>query len=157
MKGKYYFLDVIALFLILFLFNACTNEKVATLNNASAKNSEENSLNTENKISSLCEIGKNPTEFDGKTIHLKVRIEFGTENAVISDENCNLYKSVVTFEESAPIGNVKKSFEKKEAFNQADIEIEAKFINKPYTECCTTTSFQFKVTKILDFKPIIKK
>lgn len=147
---------ILILFLILFLLNACTNEKVSTVNSVPAKNADENSLNAENKISSLCEIGKNPADFDGKTVRLKVKIQFGTENAVISDENCNLYKSVVTFEESAPIGNVMNSH-KKGAFTEADIEIEAKFINKPYAECCTTTPFQFKATKILDFKPIIKK
>lgn len=157
MKKKARLIQLLLVFSMLILLNACTNDKVAAPNETPAKNYVENQLNVENKILSLCEIGKNPAEFDGKTVRLKVKIQFGIENTVISEENCNLYSAVVTFEESAPIGTVRKSFEKKEAFTAADIEIEAKFINKPYTECCTSTPFQFNVTKILDFKPIIKK
>ena len=156
MKKKSYFIQILSVFSILFLVSACTNKKATAPNNSPAISSVENSLNVENKISSLCEIGKNPAEFDGKTVRLKVRIQFGIENTVITDENCNLYQSVVTFKESAPIGNIKNSHEKG-AFTEADIEIEAKFINKPYTECCTTTPLQFKAAKIFELKPIIKK
>lgn len=156
MKKNSYFLAGLAIFSMLLWSSGCAVEKAETQNNTTAQNSVVNSSDIEDKVSSLCEIGKNPTKFDEKTIRLKVKIEFGMENALISEENCNLYKSVVTFEESAQIGNIKNSHQNG-AFTEADIEIEAKFINKPYTECCTTTPFQFKATKIFKLKPIIKK
>lgn len=157
MKRKSVFLQILILFLILFLVNACADEKVLTAYNSPAKNSEENRSNIENKVLSLCEIEKNRAEFDGKTVRLKTLMAFGVENDVISNEGC-VHNAVVTFKSDEAYNQIKKireeSSRKKVTLFYADVEIEGIFINKPFTQCCTETPFQFEITKTFAASPI---
>lgn len=151
------FLQTLSLIIAVCFISACTSEKIVSENNTPAKNSEEKFINADNKVLSLCDLGNNPAEFDGKIVRIKTRILFGTENTVISNENC-LHNAVSTFKDEeafAPIDKVRKELIKKnESFFQADVEIEGKFINKPFTACCTRTPFQFEITKTFEVQPI---
>ncbi len=153
MKKNSYFRQTLVLISIVVFSSACASEKIVSVNNATAKNFD-------NKVLSLCELGDNPTEFDGKIVRIKTRMLFGIENTVISNENC-IYNAVSTFKNEdafAPIKKVREErLKKNESFFQADVEVEGKFINKPFTECCNRTPFQFEITKTLEVQPVKSK
>ncbi len=108
-----------------------------------------------NKLS-LCDVGNYPSIFDGKTVRLKTRMDFSIENAVISDETCS-HRAVVTFDGYAyrPIEKIRKDSNRQEVtILYFDVEIEGKFINKPFTKCCANTPFQFEVTEVFEAKAV---
>lgn len=153
---KILFLQTLILASIL-LLNACGFRETSAVNNDILKNSENASVDKE-KVLSLCDVGNNPAEFDGKVISLKTRIAFGTENTVISDGKC-AHRAVVTFKDEkaiTPIDKMRKDGWRRQVtvFN-ADLEIKAKFINKPFTGCCTETPFQFEVIETMQASPVI--
>ena len=93
---------------------------------------------------------KNPSKFDGKIVRLKTRLVFGTENATFSDKNCADF-AVVTFADESAYDEINKAA--KEIGRSSvlgiyyAIEVEGKFINQPFKECCTAAPFQFDITK----------
>lgn len=139
----------------IFLSSCSFEKKLST--NSNSPNSVEVANFDNNKILSLCDIGNNLSKFDGKTVHLKSRISFGLENDTFSDEHC-LYSAVASFvneEAYQPIDKIRKeNSRKKETLLYANVEVEGKFINRPFTRCCTKAPFQFEITKTHTAQPI---
>ncbi len=142
----------VALIIFILSLNSCFFQKQPTVgfNTTDSSGTENNDEN--GKILSLCVIEKNPEKYDGKTIRLKSRLDFGMENETLSDETCYLYRrAVVTFDDKnayEPIDKLRTQSSKNgTTLFKVEVEIEGQFINKPFTGCCTNTPYQFKVTK----------
>ena len=134
----------IAFFITAICIASCSLEKKSAENSVSPINVEVENFN--DKIFSLCDVGNNPAKFDGKTIRLKTELAFGTENTTFSDEKC-AHTAVVNFvgeDSDRAIKDVQKIYGRTPFYK---VEVQVKFINKPFTQCCTHTPFQFEITK----------
>ena len=84
-------------------------------------------------------------------------MSFGVENNTLSDEQC-AYSAIVSFvneEAYQPLDKIRKaSSRNKETLFYANVELEGKFINQPFTQCCTKAPFQVEITKIYTAQPI---
>ena len=152
-------MKLIGLLVVTVFINSCSLEKNPPTN-FSLSNTVEITSSNDKQILSLCDVGDNPSEFDGKMIRLKSQINFGIENSTFLDNQCS-YSAVVSFaNENAyqPIDKMRKEGSRsKETLFYADVEVEGKFINQPFTRCCTKTPFQFEITKTLKAQPVNRK
>lgn len=141
---------IIAACAIALIFSfGCSPGKNSPINSDQARNSAETTAEDDKKPPTFCEITKNPAQYDGKIVRIKARLSFGIENLVISG-GCvdNAVATLESKEAYEPINKIREEgLRRKQNAALLDAEVEGKFINKPHTQCCTNTPFQFEITK----------